>query len=620
MHTRHASLRLARIGAFALMFLLSACGGSSSSTGTSTTDCTQPGTGDPQGCTYVSFTDAPGGFLTYTVTVTSLSLTRTDGTVVSLLPKTTTVDFAQYDDLSEFLTLAAMPIGSYRTGTITLDYSSADIEVEDSSGNAVQLKPVDQNGKLITALTLTLKLDSQGDLTLVPGVPQLFQIDFNLDASNSIDLTTDTVTVQPFLTGSVNPNRDNQVRVRGPLATVDSSGDDFTLDVRPFAMLSGDYGGFRVFTTDSTVYDINQTPYSGNAGLTALAAAGADTAVVAKGSFNFNSDSFIATEVDAGSSVPGGTLDAAEGVVLSRSGNTVVLRGATLYRAGQTATFDDSVAVTLSSATQVHEAGSPKASFGIGDISVGQRLLVFGKLTDTNPSSLALDASNGFARMQYTRFDGTVASAPATSGSTASMDVQVQYFEGRSVGLFNFAGTGTSTLNDADPTKYQVSATGGILSGIALNDPVRVWGFVTPFGSAPPDFDATSVADYIDAQARLVFAWPAPGTASAFTSMSSTSGILLNWASLPLVHEIRQGGIVTQLSTAGTAPTVTGTLGVFAIAQNGIVQVHLTLDGFLSDLTARMTAGAKIRLFYAGGGYTGSTATMKANLIAVILQ
>ncbi|HEV2332464.1 MAG TPA: hypothetical protein VGV16_04815 [Gammaproteobacteria bacterium] len=608
---------MARSGAFALMFLLTACGGSSSSSGTSSTDCTQPSTSDPQGCTYVSFTDAPGDFLTYTVSVTSLSLTRTDGTVVNLLPKTTTVDFAQYDDLSEFLTLAVMPIGSYKTGTITVDYSSADIEVEDGSGNAVQVKPVDQNGKPITALTLTIKLDSQGDLTLVPGVPQLFQIDFNLDASNSVDLTAGTVTVQPFLTGSVNPNLDNQVRVRGPLATVDSSGADFTLDVRPFAELSGDYGGLRVFTTASTVFDIDQTPYSGNAGLTALAAAGADTAVVAKGSFNFNTDTFIATEVDAGSSVPGGTLDAAEGVVLSRSGDAIVLRGATLYRAGQTAAFHDSVAVTLGSGTTVHEAGSPKASFGISDISVGQRLLVFGTLTNTNPGSLALDASSGFARLLYTRFDGTVFPAPVTSGSTASMGVQMQYLEGRPVSMFNFAGTGSSTLNDAAPTNYSVSATGGILNGIALNDPVRVWGFVTPFGSAPPDFNATSVADYIDARARLVLAWPAPGTAKAFASMSSISGIVLNLASSPIVDQLRQGGIVT---TPAMAPTVTGTLGVFALYQNGIVQTHVTLDGFLSDLMARMTAGAKLRLFYAGGGYTGSTATMKANLIAVVLQ
>lgn len=615
MYFRHTSLRMARSGAFALMFLLTACGGSSSSTGTATTDCTQPSTSDPQGCTYVSFTDAPGDFLTYTVTITSLSLTRTDGTVVNLLPKTTTVDFAQYDDLSEFLTLATMPIGTYKTGTITVDYSSADIEVEDNSGNAVQVKPVDQTGKPITALTLALKLDSQGDLTLVPGVPQLFQVDFNLDASNTVDLTTDTVTVQPFLTGSINPNLDNQVRVRGPLATVDSSGADFTLNVRPFAQLSGDYGGLRVFTTDNTVFDIDQTPYSGNAGLTALAAAGADTAVVAKGSFNFNSDTFIATEVDAGSSVPGGTLDAAEGVVLSRSADSIVLRGATLYRAGQTATFHDSVAVTLASTTKVHEAGSPKASFDISDISVGQRLLVFGKLTNTNSSSLALDASSGFARLLYTRFDGTV--GMITGSGTASMSVQMQYLEGRPVALFNFAGTGTVASNDANPLSYQVSATGGLLNGIDSGDPVRVWGFVTPFGSAPPDFNATSVADYIDARARLVLAWPSPGTANAFTSMSSISGIVLNLASSPLVHEIRQGGIVTQLATA---PTIQGTLGVFAIDQNGIVQTHVTLDAFLSDLTARMTAGAKIRLFYAGGGYTGSTATMKANLIAVILQ
>lgn len=617
MPLRMSLRRVARAGAPMLMVLLAACGGSGSSIGSATTDCTQPSALDPQGCTYVDIADAPGDFLTYTVQVTALSLTRSDGTVVNVLPASTTVDFARYADLSEFLTLADMPLGSYQAGTITLDYTHADIEVQDAGGNAVQVSPVDQNGNAITTLTLAIKLDSQGALILAPGVPRLFQVDFNLDASNTVDLSNDTVTVQPFLSASIDPNLDNQVRVRGPLATVDSAGGDFTLHLRPFSAVSGNYGSLRVLTTASTVYDINQTPYSGSAGLSALAAAGTDTAVVAKGSFNFSSHQFIATEVDAGSSVPGGTLDAAEGVVLSRSGDALVLRGATLYRAGQTATFHDNVAVTLGASTIVHEAGSPDTSFSIADISVGQRLLVFGTLTDTNPASLALDASSGFAQLKYTKFDGTVSTAPVTSGSTSTMGVGVQYIEGRPISMFNFAGTGTSGLTDANPTSYQVSATGGILAGVALNDPVRVWGFVTPFGSAPPDFTATSVADYVDARARLVMAWPAPGTASAFTSMSATSGLLLNLASSPVVKDLRQGGIVTTLTTA---PTVMGTFGVFAIYQNGVVQVHVTLDGFLSDLTSRLTAGANVRLFYASGGYTGSSAVMQAKSIALVLQ
>lgn len=610
-------------GTLALLMVLAACDGlGSSTTGLSATDCTKPAVSDQNGCAYINLADATGDFLTYTVNVTGLTLTRADGTAVNVLPTATTVDFARYSDLSEFLTLASMPGGTYTSGSITLDYSNADIQVTDAGGNAVQVKPVDANGNAISALTLSINLDNQAALVLLPGVPRVFQVDFDLAASNSVNLTNDTVTVQPFLVASVDPNLTNQVQVRGPLTTVDTAGSDFTLGLRPFFSATGNYGNLRVFTNSSTTFDINQTAYSGGPGLMALAAAGVTIAVIAKGTFDFGSHEFIATEVDAGSSVPGGTLDAADGVVLSRSGNNLVLRGATLYRAGQTAVFRDSVAVTLGASTKVHEAGSPGGSFDISDISVGQRLLVFGTLTNTNPSSLALDASSGLARLQYTKFDGSVATAPIASGSGGAMSVNVKFIEGRPVSMFNFAGTGTSSGMDANPSSYQVSLP-NVLGGISVNDPVRIWGFVTPFGSAPPDFTATTVADYIDANGLLAMAWASPGSTNVFTSMSSTSGVVINLGSTPtpLVSELVLGGVPTPLtSLTNGAPTVKATLGVFAIAQNGIVQVHVTFAGFLSDLTARLSGGAKIRGFFARGGFDGNTDTMAAEKIAIVVQ
>lgn len=622
----------ARACLVALVMLLSACGSGSATT--PSTDCTQPSSTDQNGCTYVNLTDAPGDFLTYTVNVAGLTLTRADGTVVNLLSSNTTVDFAQYSDLSEFLTLASMPAGTYTTGSITLDYTNADIQVTDNNGNAVQVKPVDANGNAITTLTLAIDLDNQSTLVLVPGVPRVFQVDFDLAASNNVNFSNATVTVQPFLVASVDPDLTNQVQVHGPLSTVDAANGDFTLGLRPFYAISGSYGNLRVFTDANTVFNINHTSYSGGAGLAALASAGATTAVIAKGSFDFGTHEFMATEVDAGSSVPGGTLDAAEGVVLNRTGNVITLRGATLYRAGQTAIFRDSVAVTLGTNTVVHEAGSPKESFDISDISVGQRLLVFGTLTNTNPSSLALDASSGFARLQYTKLDGSIKAVPTASGGGAAMTVNVQYIEGRPVSMFNFAGTGTGSTTDATPSLYQIFLP-SVLNGIGMNDPVRIWGFVTPFGSAPPDFDGTTVADYVNANGYMTMSWASPGTGSAFTSLSSTSGIVLNLASTPLVAVLRQGGILTQLTPTNGPPTVQGNtlgvgtcaismpscvLGAYAILQNGTVQVHITFAGFLSDLTTRLSAGAKVRSFVAHGGFDGNTDTMAAKQIAVAVQ
>lgn len=619
MNIKTVSSGLAHAGILFLSLTLAACGGSSSSSsdtgGSTTTNCSQPSSSDSQGCTYVNFTDAPGDFLTYTVNVTGLSLTRSDGTVVNVLPATTTVDFAQYTDLSEFLTLAAMPVGTYTSGTVILDYSNADIEVQDNSGNALKVAPVDDNGNPITTLTLKVELDNTGRLVLVPGVPKLFQLDFNLAASNIVDLTDATVTVEPVLVASVNPNLSNQIAVRGPLSTVDTADNDFSLGLRPFYALSGDYGAMGIHVNSGTVYNINQVSYSGSAGLAALAAAGTDTAVVAKGTFDFSSGEFVAAEVNAGSSVPGGTLDAAEGVVLSRSGDDVVLRGSTLYRAGKTAIFADKVDVTLANSTKVHEEGSPKGSFDISDISVGQRLLVFGNLTSSNPASLALDASSGFAHMKYTRFAGNVVTAP----SGGSMTVDVKYIEGRPIGMFDFTGTGNGT--DADPTNYVVSLPGSLggVSTINATDPVRVWGFVTPFGSAPPDFTATSVADYVNAWSILGVAWARPGTPGAFSSLSAGSGIVVNLATTtpPVLQDVEQGGIV---NTLPSDPTIKGSLGIYAIAQDGKIQAHLDYASFVSDITSRLNAGAKVRGVFALGGYDSASVTLHAADAVVVMH
>ena len=89
----------------------------------------------------VSLTDAAGDFLSYTVDVQSLTLARRDGTVVETLPVTTRVNFADYVEMTEFFTGATIPSGDYTAARMHLDYSTADLQVEDASGNAVAARP-----------------------------------------------------------------------------------------------------------------------------------------------------------------------------------------------------------------------------------------------------------------------------------------------------------------------------------------------------------------------------------------------------------------------------------------------------------------------------------------------
>ena len=616
----------AKVGILTLLCLgliLTACGSGGDSTlttGTATTSCAQPTSQDPQGCVYVGITDAPGDFLTYTVNVSSLQLTRADGMTVQMLPNAVSVDFAQYSNLTEFLTGVSMPPGNYVSGSITLDYNGANIEVQDANGNAVQVTPVDQNGNPITGnLTLTINPDSQGVLHVAPGIPRLFNVDFNLAASNIVNLNNDSVTVEPFLDAQVNPAIGKVIRMRGPLASVNTGNSSYVIGLRPFyTSLNGGgnpYGQMTVYTTANTVYEINQAGYVGSAGLTALQAAGPTTATVARGTFDFNTNHYIATEVDAGSSVPGGTLDAARGVVLGVSGTTVTLRGATIIRSDQSVIFADDVAVTVGANTKVHEESDPSGTFAINDISVGQRVLVFGTVTNSNPTTLALDSSNGLVRMEYTRLDA-VFNGP--DGSGTGMLVNVQSFEGRPVNLFNFTGT------NSNPASYDVVLNGLSDANFTANDPVVTYGFVTPFGSAPPDFSAKSVADFATANARLGIYWGSAGTSQPFNSIDPVNGIVLNLsgAPIPVFDDLRRGGIVVALTTLPASPTIVGNSagGDFAILQNGTVEVHASFGDFVTDLTSRLSAGGSVVGFWGMGGFNSSSNTLTANKIAVTVK
>lgn len=110
---------------------LSACGGGGGDTAPGAT-----------GVVHVSLTDAQGDFISYLVDVRSLTLTKANGAVVETLPVTTRIDFALYTDMSEFLTAATVPKGTYKKATLTLDYAQAEIWVEDADGNAVKVDTI----------------------------------------------------------------------------------------------------------------------------------------------------------------------------------------------------------------------------------------------------------------------------------------------------------------------------------------------------------------------------------------------------------------------------------------------------------------------------------------------
>lgn len=588
----------------------------------------------------IGLTDAEGDFASYTVDVLSLTLTKANGAVVETLPLTTRVDFAQYTDLTEFLTAATVPNGAYVKASMVLDYSNADIWVENAAGEAVQVNTiVDGDGNPIDQLEVAVHLDGRNKLVIAPGVPSHLTLDFDLKASNSVSFDTagvPTQTVEPILLADAELQTPKPHRLRGPLASVDVDNQSFEVILRPFYhLLNHDhqrrFGALHVVTDDSTVFDVGGESYEGQAGLEALDAQSPFTAVIVIGDLKLHPRRFEAREVYAGSSVPGGVLDAVTGNVIARNGNSLTVKGATLVRAGGSVIFNDEVTVNLGDMTTVKRQMSLDNTYGIDDISVGQRVRVFGTLTNDAANALEMDAgvSNlGRVQMRYTTLRGNVvgmAVIQMVPTPPVPFAIDVQAIDGRRIGLFDFSGTGDSSANDADPSRYQIDV--GALDVSALTDgtPVKVRGFVRPFGQvtadSPAAFTAQSVVDVSALKAVMAIGWN-PASATAMDSLSA-DGMTLNLDGVGLFHHLARGRVATDLTTLGVAPQIVppaGGDGLYWLVQGGAVQLHTTFADFAADLDTRLAGGALVRQVFASGSFDDDGGVLTSANTSIVLE
>jgi len=580
---------------------------------------TDSGASGDTGQVIIGLTDADGDFLSYTVDVVSLSLTRANGDQVQTLPLSTRVDFAQYTELTEFLTAATVPNGAYTAATMTLDYTDADIQVE-RNGQAVPAVVKDEDGDPVGTIEVSVKLDNARRLIVAPGVPAHLTLDFDLAASNSVDTSVDppVVTLEPVLIADVEPEGPKPHRVRGLLASVDEAASSFEVIIRPFFHRSARFGEITVSTDAETEYEIDGVPYAGAEGLARLAEMAEGTPVVARGSLQCDPFRFLATEVLAGSSVPWHDTDAVQGSVTARSGNTLTVRGATVVRANTSVVFDDDITVTVGPDTLVTRQAAWDGSFTIDDISVGQRVRVFGRLSGDTAGELSMDATDGRVRMLTTTLRGLVVS------TDAGLVLDLQSINGRRISLFDFSGTGATDADDADPGAYEVETGTLDLSGLTAGEPVKVLGFVSPFGEAPPDFLARTIVDPASARTAMHVLWMNKGTDAAFSGIGPDGlRLALDPDALGPLHHVREADMVTDLLDLPNDPSIlpeeSGT-GLFALhVRRGPTQVYRRFDDFQEALSGRLDEGALVKYLRGSGAFDYASAGLTANRVAVKL-
>jgi hypothetical protein len=602
-------------------------------------------------------------FLTYRVGLASVQLQKSSGggTAVQLLPSGTTVDLAKLVNLSDVMGSVALPSGTYSNVVITLDYTSAEIVLDNGTLNGLALTPVGAGGTALGQVKLILDLDPANRFRVTSKQASLLALDFKLAASNIVNTSEKTVTVTPLIIGSAAPIDSKTVRIRGPLSgSVNTSNTQFTLGVMPFDFPAGGAGSLVVSPTDITTYEINGTPSTGTLGFTQLGALSSGTMAEAFGTFTATDTdtddtdtatgtdtttttgttttdatdtttgtvsastnvSFTASQVLAGSSVQGSGFDRVSGIVTARSGNVLTIEDGTLLANDGSNSFLSGTAtidIGASTAVSTFGQGSPQSN-ATPQISVGSLIFAFGTATTTSSGNATLDASAGRVRLGNSSASGLV-----TLQGTGSLTLDLTQLGGRSIEAFDFTGTGTSVSTDANAGEYQVSTGQLDLTNSTVGVPVEVSGLVTAFGQAPPDFTASTLLDPTTINAQMVIDFGS-GTPAPFTTYNTSQiNVDISNSSVGPRHQIQIGAQLIDTSGLSSEPVITpnstsSTL-MFAIAHtvSGTVENFNEYANFITQLQTELNGSVLVTGITALGQYTTSTFSFAASSMTVTL-
>jgi len=590
-------------------------------------------------------TASPDNFLAYRVGLVSVQLQGATGkSGLTVLPASTTVDFATLTDVDEVLGAAAVSKGTYTSALITLDYSSAQIVYDNGSLNGLSLTPVGANGQAVGQIQLNVTLDPSDSFSVSSRGASLLALDFNMAASNVVNLTNNTVTITPLIAGSAMPIDAKQVRIRGPLVSVANSSaattatttsSAFTLGVMPFNSTSNGSGRLAIVPSDTTTYEINGSASTGDTGLTQLAGLNTGTLGVAYGTLTAENETtttttdgtvstsgstnvtFAATQVLAGSSVQGSGLDRVSGIVSARSGNTLTIEDGTLIGSDGSNTFLGGTALVImgpNTLITVFGQGASETNT-TQQVSVGSLIDAFGVTSSLSSGNATLDASAG-----HVRLDNTTASGLVTVQGSGTLNLSLATLGGRAVAPLDFVGSG------ATPGQYVVSTASLDLTNSTAGVPVIVTGQTSSFGAAAPNFTAATLLDPTTIQAELVVDW-GTGTAAPFTSYDSTAIDLdIRNSSIGVRHEIQVGAqlydIVSLSSDPMISPDTSSSATVFSIghSKSSTVENFNTYVAFITQLQTELNGTNLATGMTAQGLYTASGISFAATSITLTLN
>jgi hypothetical protein len=621
---RRLNSRLLAVPLISVLLAIAACGGSAVVTLTATPSS------DP--------------FITYRVGLASIRLQTSGRTGAVVLPTATMVDFTKLFDLTEVVGAPSVAKGTYTGALITLDYSNALIIYDDGSLDGIELTPLDAKGGALGLVSIQVTLDPSDPLLSAPKQVGLMALNFNLAASNVVNLRDRTVTITPMAAASMAPIDTKQVRISGPL--VAERGTFFETGVTPFDNNVAEMGQLAITPSGTTTYEINGFVSTGSLGQAQLGAVPAQTLTSAFGTLTASNAlttpppppastpasaatlptstsasgvTFAASQVVVDSSVQGLGVDRISGIVSARSGNTMAIEDATLVQNGGTNTFVPGTTIVNVGANTlvtffgqgVAEAISPQ------QISVGSSIDVLGTVSNTSTGGVLIDASAG-----HVRLDLTTASGLVTAQGAGNLVLNLTNLGGRAISSldFDFAGSGAAA------NQYAVATSSLDLTNAVVGAPVVVTGFANTFATPPPNFTASTLLDPTTIQAELVIDWSG-GTAAPFTTFDSAAITLdVHNTGMGPRHQIQIGSQIIDLAGLSSDPMIasntSGSPTLFSIghAASFTSESFNNYDAFITQLQSELTGGTLATGMTAVGQYTVSTFAFSATSIMLVLN
>lgn len=267
-------------------------------------------------------------------------------------------------------------------------------------------------------------------------------------------------------------------------------------------------------------------------------------------------------------------------------------------------------------------------------IGVGQHITARGLYSLPASKVVTLDATGststntGSVRIQPAQLFGSLVSA-----ATGSLVLDLSTINNWPVGIYNFAGNGTSAAQDPVPASFVV-ATAALTTTAAPADPLWIDGYTTAFGAAPPDFNASLINAEPSVPAILMVTWTSAGTTTPFASLTST-GLTIDLANTSFSSGVIRVGSesldlttlpVTSIVPAATPAPTPGLPDVYLpqfavgapLAAAGI-NVYSVFATFAGQLPTAITAASPALQLVANGTYNRSSNLFTASSIDVVL-